>query len=50
MSAGFEGSHFEFRVNQESQGFFSIIIGFRIHINIVLDTKILSLSILETEL
>ena len=33
ISAGFEGSHFEFRVNQESYGFFSVIIGFLIHIN-----------------
>ena len=50
ISAGFEGSHFEFWVNQELQGLFSVIIGFLIPINMGLDTKILSLSILETEL
>ena len=32
------------------KGFLSVIIGFLIHINMGLDTKIMSLSILETEL
>ena len=47
--AGFEGIHFEFRVNQESKGCITVIIGFLIHTNMGLDTKILSLSLLETE-
>ena len=41
---------FEFLVNQESSKFFSVIIGFLIHENMGIDTKIVSLSILETEL
>ena len=45
---GFEGSDFEFLVNQESYDFFSAIIGFLIHENMSLDTKIVSLSIIET--
>ena len=46
----FESSHFEIWVKQESEGIFTDIIGFFIHINMVLDTKIVSLSIIETEL
>ena len=33
-----------------TKGFLSVIIGFLIHISMGLDTKIMSLSILETEL
>ena len=50
ISVDFEGSHFKFQVNQESSGFFSVVIGFLIHKNMGLDTKTLSLYILETEL
>ena len=49
ISAGFRDSHFVFRVNQESYGFFSVIIGFLIQKNMGLETKILSLSILDAE-
>ena len=44
ISTGFNESHFEFRVNQELYGFFSVIIGFIIQKNMGLETKILSLS------
>ena len=46
---GFNDSHFEFRVNQELYGFFSVIIGFIIQKNMGLETKILSLSIPNAE-
>ena len=42
ISTGFNESHFEFRVNQELYGFFSVIIGFIIQKNIGLKTKISS--------
>ena len=42
-------SHFEFLVNQELYGFFSVIIGFIIQKNMGLETKILSLSIPDAE-
>ena len=47
ISTGFNESHFEFRVNQELNGFFSVSIGFIIQKNMGLETKILSLSILD---
>ena len=47
ISTGFNESHFEFRVNQELYGFFSVIIGFIIQKNMGL--KILSLSSPDTE-
>ena len=50
ISVGFNGSHFEFLVNQESQGFLNVIIGFPIHKNMGVDTNITSLSVLEAEL
>ena len=46
---GFNESHFEFRVNQELYGFFSVIIGFIIQKNMGLKTKILSLSSPDAE-
>ena len=46
---GFNESHFEFRVNQESYGFFIVIIGFIIQKNMGLKTKILSLSSPDAE-
>ena len=46
MSVDFKESHFEFRVNQGSYGFFVVIIGFFIQKNMGLETQILSLSIL----
>ena len=49
ISVDFKDSHFEFRVNQEPYGFFSIIIGFFIRKNMGLETEILSLSILDAE-
>ena len=49
-SAGLNGSHFEFRVNQESYGCFSVIIGFPTLTNMGVDTDITSLCILEAEL
>ena len=49
ISTGFNESHFEFRVNQELYGFFSVIIGFIIQKNMGLKTKILSLSSPDTE-
>ena len=49
MSVYFKDSHFEFRVNQKSYGFFSVIIGFFIQKSMGLKTKILSLSILDAE-
>ena len=50
ISTGFNESHFEFRVNQELYGFFSVIIGFIIQKNMGLEkTKILSLSIPDAE-
>ena len=48
-STGFKDSHFEFRVNQELCGFLSVIIGFLIQKNMGLETKILSLSILNAK-
>ena len=45
----FNESHFEFRVNQELYGLFSVIIGFLIQNNMGLETKILSLSIPDAE-
>ena len=49
ISVDFKDSHFEFRVNQESYGFFSVIIGFFIQNNMGLETKIWSLSILDAK-
>ena len=49
ISADFKDNHFEFRVNQESCGFFSVIIGFFIQKNNGFETKILFLSILDAE-
>ena len=49
ISTGFNESHFEFRVNQELYGFFSVSIGFIIQNSMGLETKILSLSILDAE-
>ena len=49
ISTVFNESHFEFRVNQELYGFFSVIIGFIIQKNMGLETKILSLSIPDAE-
>ena len=49
MSTGSNESHFEFRVNQELYGFFSVIIGFIIQKNMGLETKMLSLSIPDAE-
>ena len=49
ISTGFNESHFEFRVNQESYGFFSVIIGFIIQKNMGLKPKILSLSSPDAE-
>ena len=49
ISVDFKDSHFEFRVNQESYGFLSVIIGFVIQKNMDLETEILSLSILDAE-
>ena len=49
ISSGFNDSHFEFRVNQESQAFVSVIIGVLVVKNTGVDTKISSLSILEAE-
>ena len=49
ISTGFNESHFEFRVNQELYGFYSVIIGFFIQKNMVSETKILSLSIPDAE-
>ena len=49
ISTGFNESHFEFRVNQELYGFLSVIIGFLVQKNMGLETKILSLPILEAE-
>ena len=49
ISVDFKESHFEFRVNQESYGFFGVIIGLFIQKNMDLETKILSLSILDAE-
>ena len=49
ISTGFNESHFEFRVNPELYGFFSVIIGFIIQTNMGLETKILSLSIPDAE-
>ena len=43
ISVDFKDSYFEFWVNQESYGFFSVIIGFFIHKNMDLETKILSI-------
>ena len=48
--ADFHGSHFEFRVYQESWGFLSVIIGYPILKIMGVDTNITSLSILEAEL
>ena len=39
ISTGFNESHFEFRVNQESYGFISVIIGFIIQKNMGLKPK-----------
>ena len=39
ISAGFNESHFEFRVNQGLYGFFSVIIGFIIQKNMGLKPK-----------
>ena len=49
ISTVFNESHFEFRVNQELYGFFSVIIGFIIQKNMGLETKSLSLSIPDAE-
>ena len=49
ISTGFNESHFEFRVNQELYGFFSVIIGFIIQKNMGLEAKVLSLSIPDAE-
>ena len=49
ISVDFKDSHFYFRDNQESYTFFSVIIGFFIQKNMGLETKILSLSILDVE-
>ena len=46
---GFNESHFEFRVNQELYGCFSVIIGFIIQKNMGLKNKILSLSSPDAE-
>ena len=42
-------SNFEFRVNQESYGFFGVIIEFFIQKNKGLENKILSRSILDAQ-
>ena len=47
ISVDFKDSHFEFRVNQESYAFFSVIIG--LEKNMGLEIEILSLSILDAE-
>ena len=49
ISTGFSESHFEFRVNQELYGCFSVIIGFIIQKNMGLKIKILSLSSPDAE-
>ena len=53
ISVDFKDSHFEFRVNQEvtksHMDFFSVIIGFFIQQKMGLETKLLSLSILDAE-
>ena len=49
ISTGFNESHFEFRVNQELYGCFSVIIGFIIQKNMGLKTKILSQSSPDAE-
>ena len=49
ISVYFKDSQFEFRINQESYGFFSVIIGFFIQKNMGLETKILYPSILDVE-
>ena len=48
-STGFSERHFEFRVNQDLYGFFSVIIGFIIQKNMGLETKIGSLSIPDAD-
>ena len=49
ISVDFKDSHFEFRVNQQSYGFFSVLIGFFIQKNMDSETEILSISILDAE-
>ena len=49
ISTGCNESHFEFRVNQELYGVFSVIIGFIIQKKMGLETKILSPSIPDAE-
>ena len=53
ISVDFKERHFELRVNQEltksHMDFFGVIIGFFIQKNMDLETKILSLSILDAE-
>ena len=49
ISVYFKDTHFEFRVNQESYGFFRVIMEFFIQKNMGLETKILSLSMLDAE-
>ena len=40
IADGFNGSHFEFQVNQESEGYFNLIIGFLIHKNMDLEVEL----------
>ena len=47
---GVRCNHFEFRVNQQTKGFYIVIIGFLIQQNMALEAKILSLSILDAKL
>ena len=49
ISTRFNEGHFEFRVNQELYGFFSVIIGFIIQKNMGLKPKILSLLCQDAE-
>ena len=50
ISVGVSCNHFEFRVNQQTKKFYIVIIGFLIQQNMALETKILSLSILDANI
>ena len=49
-SVGVSCNHFEFQVNQQTKKFYIVIIGFLIQQNMALESKILSLSILDAKL
>ena len=50
ISVGVSCNHFEFRVNQQTNGLYIAIIVFLIQQSIALESKILSLSILNDKL